>query len=273
MKSLKPRVLPFLKAHGGKSYLASRIIELMPPNDIYVEPFVYGGSVLINKPSSYEQYAGDINPRVIDAWHAVQKRPVWLIEALREFPYSQETFDLAKNADIARNPSDTLIDRTVPFIIRNRMSRGGFGKDYGWSDRLRGKKRPGGPIPGDVNAWETMLDVSIPITEKRIRYTEFFNEKALDWIEMYDCKETLYYLDPPYYPDSRTAKNAYEFEMSQDDHIELLDLARQLNGTVMISGYHCDLYDRQLSNWKLHEFHMPNHSGQGEKKQRRIECL
>ena len=35
-----------LKWHGGKYYLASKIVQLMPPHLHYVEPFFGGGAVL-----------------------------------------------------------------------------------------------------------------------------------------------------------------------------------------------------------------------------------
>jgi DNA adenine methylase len=38
---------PPLKWHGGKHYLASRIVGLMPPHLHYVEPYFGGGAVLM----------------------------------------------------------------------------------------------------------------------------------------------------------------------------------------------------------------------------------
>ena len=35
-----------LKTHGGKRYLAERLVALMPPHTHYVEPFAGGLSVL-----------------------------------------------------------------------------------------------------------------------------------------------------------------------------------------------------------------------------------
>ena len=36
-----------LKWHGGKYYLAAKIVRLMPPHIHYVEPFFGGGAVLV----------------------------------------------------------------------------------------------------------------------------------------------------------------------------------------------------------------------------------
>src|SRR5260370_12808946 len=43
----QPRLSPPLKWHGGKHYLASRIVALMPPHLHYVEPFAGGLAVVL----------------------------------------------------------------------------------------------------------------------------------------------------------------------------------------------------------------------------------
>jgi DNA adenine methylase len=42
---------------------------------------------------------------------------------------------------------------------------------------------------------------------------------------------------------------------------------------IVLSGYRSALYDRALSGWERHETELPNHSGQGRSKQRRVEVL
>jgi hypothetical protein len=61
--------------------------------------------------------------------------------------------------------------------------------------------------------------------------------------------------------------------MSVDQHAELLDVQAQCLGTVVLSGYPSSLYDARLADWRRIEFDLPNHSGQGHRKQRRLERL
>lgn len=153
-------------------------------------------------------------------------------------------------------------------MVRNRFSRGGLGKTFAWSERLRGGQ------PGDVNAWET-IKAELPAIADRVRNAEFHHASAFDLIPAHDSPDTLFYCDPPYAHETRTAKDAYAHEMTFTDHARLLDLLKSLEGTVILSGYRCPLYEVSLDKaaWHRLEIEMPNHSGQGKSKQRRIECL
>jgi 16S rRNA G966 N2-methylase RsmD len=79
----------------------------------------------------------------------------------------------------------------------------------------------------------------------------------------------LIYLDPPYVRETRT-RDLYRHEMSDDDHLTLLDLAKSLasaSADVVISGYPSAMYDRQLSGWRRVEFQAMTRGGL------RTECL
>jgi DNA adenine methylase len=61
--------------------------------------------------------------------------------------------------------------------------------------------------------------------------------------------------------------------MSEADHIELLELVRQVRGKVMLSGYPSALDDDALAGWKRHEWVRPSDAGGGRTKARRAEVL
>jgi DNA adenine methylase len=92
-------------------------------------------------------------------------------------------------------------------------------------------------------------------------------------LQEHDGPDTLFYLDPPYLHETRTVTKAYAFEMGRAEHVALLETLLACKGRVFLSGYRSSLYDEMLAGWKRHEFDMPNHSGQGKEKQRRIECV
>ena len=61
-------------------------------------------------------------------------------------------------------------------------------------------------------------------------------------------KYQIIYADPPYLHSTRK-KYLYKYEMTDNDHLEMLDVLIHHPGPVMISGYENDLYDFILKDW------------------------
>ena len=62
------------------------------------------------------------------------------------------------------------------------------------------------------------------------------------------------YVDPPYLPETRKDLDLYTYEMSEEDHVELLACLISLPCMVMISGYDSALYNDTLTGWSTHTF-------------------
>jgi DNA adenine methylase len=62
----------------------------------------------------------------------------------------------------------------------------------------------------------------------------------------------LFYLDPPYLHETRVSTADYDFEMSTDQHVELLEAIDQCAGNVLLSGYPNKLYNESLTERPLH---------------------
>lgn len=111
-----------LKWHGGKHYLATRIIELMPKHIHYVEPFFGGGSVLLNKPADgVSEVANDVHRELTNFWRVLQddKKFARFKRIVEAMPFSQAEWHDAHTA--SREP----IRRAVRFFVRCRQSRAG----------------------------------------------------------------------------------------------------------------------------------------------------
>jgi DNA adenine methylase len=271
--SRKPR-LP-LKWHGGKSYLARRIIALMPRRHAYAEHFAGGMAVGLNLQPPPVHLANDADADLMNFW--VQLRDAGdngLVEAIRATEYTPETFFRAVE-DLKPGETRSPLRRAFAFLIVRRMSRDGLGEDFSWSDRLRGKTRAGGPFPENVNAWETMVE-GLPRVVDRLASVRLTCREALESIREADEEfgpDVVHYCDPPYLHSTRTHRRAYDFEMDDDQHRAMLETLRAVRGVVLLSGYPNPLYEAELVGWRRVEFEMPNHSGQGKKKQRRVECI
>lgn len=77
---------------------------------------------------------------------------------------------------------------------------------------------------------------------------------------------TFVYFDPPYLLDTRKSnKKVYEFEMSKDDHIYLLDQVTQPEVSaldkVAISCYDNKLYAEKLKGWRKKQWQVSTRNG------------
>ena len=267
---MSTKLRPPVKIHGGKFYLSSWIIGYFPKKYRemdYVEPFVGGGSVFLSKErpvEGFEETINDIDPGIAAILWALRDEPNHFIGRLKRTKYTEGTFDRAIRKSASK--IEDHMDHAVNEIILRRMSRGGLKKAFAWSNRMRGGQ------PGDVNAWDTIIE-ELPKIAERLQGVFVFNKPALEVVYAYNNENTLLYCDPPYLPDTRTAQDAYEYEMSTDDHIDLANILLNFKGKVIISGYQSTLYKRLYKPWKCVQKKVANHASQSKTKAQKVECL
>lgn len=75
-----------------------------------------------------------------------------------------------------------------------------------------------------------------------MRELQIENLDVIELIKKYDAENTLFYLDPPYIHETRSAKKMYDYEMSNEKHIELVDTLLHIKGKVVLSGYEHEIY-------------------------------
>lgn len=261
-----------LKTHGGKRYLAKHIIAQFPSNYEqmwYCEPFCGGASVFFQKePSPYEELA-DTDWWTWNFFTQVRDNVEYVVQELLHWPYTQFHFHQAKSiknnqlSQLAITGRDCAV---YEFVIR-RMSRGGMGKTYAHSNRLRGG------IMGDENAYINARD-SLHEVSKRLQGVNIILGSAQQRLmQCHKNDNMLFYLDPPYVKSTRTAKKVYSQEMSDKEHRDVADICKQVKGKILISGYNSPLYDELYGSWNKIELKVKNQSGQGKTKQDRTEVL
>ncbi len=115
------------------------------------------------------------------------------------------------------------------------------------------------------------LDGSVIKKYKKLRSKKIFvfNEDALGLIAEINGnalygRETLIYLDPPYrFSVRKGQRNLYKFEMSDDQHVQLLNLVLNCKCNVVISHYPDQVYDAFLipAGWNTHDFKATTRQG------------
>jgi DNA adenine methylase len=250
--------ISFLRTHGGCYYSASWIISHFPANYQkmnYFELFAGGANVLLQKEPSQSESLNELNPALYDLWKWVINNPFALIQTLMDIPYSEESYEKAQNNQFKH--------AGISYFVKSRMSRGGTGKGFAWSNRFRRG------MPEFLSSWMSSIDV-IPEVHKRFAKVNLYNKPALEIIkEQIGNRNSLWFCDPPFLPETRSVKSVYEYEITYDDHVELLENLVHSPANVALLGYESLLYKEKLKNWNVYKKVMKNHSGQNKTKEDR----
>jgi DNA adenine methylase len=261
--------MPPLKWHGGKYYLAPKIVDMMPRHQQYVEPFFGGGSVLLAKdPANVGEIANDLNGHLTNFWKVLQDEQLFtrFYRIMQAVPFSENEW---RQAHAALDNLEDPVQRAAAFYIECRQSHSG--RRAGFAAMTKSRLRQG--MNEQAAAWMTVVD-GLPAVHARLRRVAILNRDALKVIEQFDTPNTLFYLDPPYVHATRQTTEEYgDQEMHDQKHTELLDLLLTLKGKVMLSGYPSSLYDDKLAAWHKVDFDLPNNSAAGEWKQRMTERI
>lgn len=258
MTTLRP---PF-KWHGGKHYLAKRIIEHFPPHSTYVEPFGGAASVLLNKPLSPVEIYNDLDTRLTTFFHVIRSHGGELSRLLALTPYNELDFKIAGVS------SDIPAEQARRNFVRWRQSIGGRGDSFSYT--LHRVRRGMADV---VSGYLSAIDEVLPAVVNRFCSVQILNRPAVEVIRKWDSAETLFYCDPPYLHETRSNQDVYKYEMTEGDHRELAAVLRACVGKVVLSGYPSELYAELYGDWRSVEFDMPNNAAGGKSKARKQEVL
>lgn len=232
--------------YGGKFSHLDWLLPLLPNSTHYCEPYGGSAAVLLNRePSPVETY-NDIDGDLVNFFRVLRDNPDELIRKIGLTPFSREEFENAIDA----NGNDLIdpVERARHFFVRARQVRTGLAQTASsgrWANCLL-TSRAG--MAGAVSRWLGSVEGLSEIVQRLLR-VQIENAPALAVIVRYDSPETLFYCDPPYPHDSRGDRNAYGFEMSDDEHRKLATQLHSVKGKVAISGYHSPLMDELYWDW------------------------
>lgn len=216
-------ILPVAPYLGGKRNLAKVICERIEktPHSLYAEPFIGMGGVFLRRSMRPRaEVINDYSRDVSTLFRVLQRHYVAFVEMIRLQLSSRAEFERLANTD-----PDTLTDleRSARFLF---MQRTGFG----------------GKVPGKANFGvspdrPSRFDVTrvIPMLDDLHNRLSAVTIECLDFeafIIRYDRKNTLFYLDPPYWGCEKDyGKNMF----SRDDFERLRAVLEGLKGRFIMS--------------------------------------
>jgi len=264
-----------LKWHGGKHYLAAKIVDLMPPHLHYVEPYAGGLSVLLVKnPVGISEVVNDIHFELSTFWRVLAEESHFreFLRLVQATPFSEVSWKEAASSYVL-----SLYELAIPaavtaanFFIRCRQSLAGRMDTFAPLSRTRTRRG----MNEQASAWLNAIE-GLPAVHERLKRVVILNRDALDVIRQQDGTDTLFYLDPPYLHETRKATEVYDHEMTKEQHEALLSHLLMLEGKFILSGYRSELYDyyAEQGGWRREEFELPNNAAGGKSKRRMTEVV
>ncbi len=259
------QILPPVTWFGCKSKLVKKIVRYFPEHRTYVDVFGGSGAVLLGKrPSKVEVY-NDINKKMFSLFSVLsdKEKTQELVRRLEFTPYSRDVFDDAI-ARVHTEPDEIELARLM--IVVQRQSHGGCGKQWSYCVDAHS-----GGYSGSVRRFHAGIE-RLKTIQKRMRKVQIENLCFSDLLPRYDRSQTLFYLDPPYVPDTRAQKDYYEHEMCVEDHSRLVDILLGLDGMCILSGYRTHVYDPlDQAGWNRVE--IDTYTWASRHNRQRVECL
>ena len=231
-----------LKYPGAKWSIASWVISFFPEHHSYLEPFFGSGGVFFNKPISNIETINDLDGEVVNLFECIRRDPERIARSVYFTPYSREVFEKTYLPQRSEDP----FARAERFLIRCNMGYGYRTNEnrVGWKNDVSGRERAYA-----AKNWVELPELLLE-TAERLRGVQIECRPALDLIKKFNSPEVLVYCDPPYVLSTRRGKQ-YRCEMTDDDHLQLLDALKGHKGPVLVSGYPSAMYDSELAGWHM----------------------
>lgn len=159
-----------------------------------------------------------------------------LIKKLQLTPYSREEYYKCRDTWMYEEDE---VEKARKFYVATLQSFSSIGNgEWGYA---KTSSRRG--MSARVSSWLSSIDKNMVDVVERLREIQIEHLDILDLIKKYDTPDTLFYLDPPYISQSRSSKEVYKYEMSEEQHKMLANNLLSIKSKVILSGYDNDIYN------------------------------
>lgn len=245
--------------------MRKKVIELLPDCRHYRSVFLGSGGLEFSiDPNGKSEIWNDYDGSLMNFYKVLQSPG-----SFKEFQrlctltlFSETEFEAAKlSSSVPFEYFGESVNRAWKYFIRNRFSRCGDGHTFAIpTARLRKG------INENVSAWLSAVE-GLPEFHKRLQVVDLRQMDFRYFIKKYDREDALFYCDPPYLPESRVA-GQYELEMTEQDHVQLLDILANISGKFLLHGYNSNMYNSaaKLHGWNKTELDIAKSSSHSKEK-------
>jgi DNA adenine methylase len=235
-----PRPMAPFQWAGGKGNLSRWIIQHVPSGHIYVEPFAGAASVFWHLPNPFPvEVLNDLDGDIVNLYRVLQDKAKFeeLAHRLIFTPYARTEF--ARALQIAKEPNASDIDRAWAFFVKQNQGFGGKANNVG--DWGRAIYHTHNGMAGNTSKWRSRLKL-LSFWHDRLSRVQIDSTDGIECIKYWDTPDTVFYIDPPYVPDTRKDRRLYKNEPDLAYHERLVETILAVKGKVMLSCYDHPVY-------------------------------
>lgn len=235
--------------HGGKFRIADWIIGFFPDHKLYIEPFGGAASVLLRKTPAVTEIYNDIDNRLFRVFKTIREYPVQLSNALNNTLFSRKELEYCYKNLNNETINDVEFSRIFITISHLAISTTSINQNTGFRGSINSRD-----YCSQAGTFYSLPEI-VSILRLRLKNVIIENNTYSKLIERYNKdKNSLWYFDPPYTPESRSEssnRRGYSHDMSIEQHEQLIDAILKIKGKVVISGYDSELYNSKLKDWHI----------------------
>jgi DNA adenine methylase len=226
------------------------VIERLPTGgEVYVEPFAGSAAILFAKPRVHPiEVLNDRDDHLVTLYRVLQDRRSFreLMRRLVWTPYARSEFERAIAVLDAPPEYDEVSIAWAVFVVHNQ-SYGGL--RVRTSGRWMRTFDADNPAPASFRARVAELRG----VRARLEGVLVDNRDALEVIDYWDRRDTVFYLDPPYHPDTRKDSDVYAADVDSSFLGALVERLLALEGQCALSGYDHELFTPlEAAGWERH---------------------
>ena len=221
---------PLFSYYGGKQRLVGKILPLIPPHDVYVEPFAGGATVFWAKELASVNVINDINEDIVNFYRVAKTKHDELRAMLSWTLHSRALYNRARNI-FDEKEKHTDVERAWAWWVLVNCS---FCKIFKVAWAM--EKKVGRPksFPRRVQNKIKLFEEKEAVEKLKDVFLEC--DDALRVIKRWDCPEAFFYVDPPYVGTEQGPYSGY----GSDDLRALLDVLSKIKGKFVLSHFDND---------------------------------
>jgi len=225
---------PFYCRIGSKSRIATKVIQKLPPHDIYVELFFGGGAVFWKKPPSRKEVINDLDQKLIADVGLIKRAPSDLTKYKKNLNTIPRLTGFLKSK--TRGDADAITKRLI-----TRCN--GFSGNEVVNHRVMQATNPYNKLK------------NINLYKNRLKNVKIHSSDWVSIVKKYDSPSTVFYLDPPY----EKSKGLYQHHAI--DYVAMARILKSIRGKFLLSMNDSREVRRVFKDFKISGFKVSGGNG------------